>query len=388
MLIVYRNDNTICFDKKHYRVNRLRKLENNSISNFPPSHPARIDYEHINRHFAGTTFLSIMVEGDSSGALKEPAVLSQMSELETYLKSQKHVGGTLSLADFIKRMNKVMHADNPAYNRIPAEMTEQQGIDWVEQNGKWVKKKVTFKVPGRALIAQYLQLYEMSGKPDDFANLVDYEYRNGRINAFLDTESSNTLRELDRKTRAWIKTHFNSAKVELSGTSELFLAINDLVVKGQFYSILVSLVLVVLVTWLLFRSLKTGLLNVIPLLFAMIFNFGFMGWAGIHLNIVTMLTSSIAIGVGVDYAVHLIHRYKILRTSHGVEESVLQALQDAGVPILLNAITVGLGFAILAFSIFTGVENMGILISIAMLTSCFGAIAILPVLFLTFKKGA
>ena len=364
------------------------KLENNSISNFPPSHPARIDYEHINRHFAGTTFLSIMVEGDSSGALKEPAVLSQMSELETYLKSQKHVGGTLSLADFIKRMNKVMHADNPAYNRIPAEVTEQQGIDWVEQNGKWVEKKVTFKVPGRALIAQYLQLYEMSGKPDDFANLVDYEYRNGRINAFLDTESSNTLRELDRKTRAWIKTHFNSAKVELSGTSELFLAINDLVVKGQFYSILVSLVLVVLVTWLLFRSLKTGLLNVIPLLFAMIFNFGFMGWAGIHLNIVTMLTSSIAIGVGVDYAVHLIHRYKILRTSHGVEESVLQALQDAGVPILLNAITVGLGFAILAFSIFTGVENMGILISIAMLTSCFGAIAILPVLFLTFKKGA
>jgi len=364
------------------------KLENNSISNFPKSHPARIDYEHINRHFAGTTFLSVMVEGDSSGALKSPEVLNEMSKLEGFLKAQKHVGGTLSLADFIKRMNKVMHADSSKYSRIPPKISEQQGIDWVNQNGKWVNKKVTFKVPGRQLIAQYLQLYEMSGKPDDFANLVDYSYQNGRINAFLDTESSNTLRALDETTRQWIKDNFKSAKVELSGTSELFLAINDLVVEGQFYSILASLFLVILVTSLLFRSLATGLLNVIPLLFAMIFNFGFMGWAGIHLNIVTMLTSSIEIGVGVDYAVHLIHRYKILRKEYDVQQSVRQALEDVGVPILLNALTVGLGFAILSFSIFTGVENMGILISIAMLTSCFGAITILPVLFLMFKKGA
>jgi predicted RND superfamily exporter protein len=123
---------------------------------------------------------------------------------------------------------------------------------------------------------------------------------------------------------------------------------------------------------------------VIPLLFAMLFNFGFMGWSNIHLNIVTMLTSSIAIGVGVDYAVHFIHRYRLERKTMDVEKSVAAALHDAGVPIVLNAVTVGLGFAILTFSIFAGVEQMGLLIAIAMFTSCFGAIAILPVLFLFF----
>jgi len=358
------------------------KLENNTISNFPKDHPARVNFEHINKHFAGTTFLSVMVETDSSGGVKEPRVLKDMSHLETFLNKDKSVGGTLSLADYIKRMNKVLHADNPAFDCIPPDTSEEQGIDWVEQNGKWVQKKTTFKIPGRQLIAQYLQLYEMSGKPDDFANLVDYDYKTARVNAFLNTESSNVLRALDVKTRRYIKEHFKSARVELTGTSELFLAINDLVVKGQFYSIAASLILVSLVTWILFRSLVLGLLNAIPLFFAIIFNFGFMGWAGINLNIVTMLTSSIAIGVGVDYAVHFIHRYRLERKNDAREESIKKTLQDAGVPIVLNALTVGLGFAILALSIFSGVKHMGILIAIAMFTSCFGAIAILPVIFL------
>ena len=359
-------------------------LENNSISNFPKDHPARIDYEHINKHFAGTTFLTVMVEGDSTGAIKEPAVLRDMDNLKTFLKKQPHVGGALSLADYIKRMNKVMHADSAEYDRIPPEIVTQVGYEWVQEKGKWLEKAVKFKVPGRELIAQYLQLYEMSGKPDDFANLVDYSYKNARLNAFIDTESSNALRDLDNKTRGYLKKNFKSAAVELTGTSELFLAINDLVVKGQFYSILVSMLLVVLVTAVLFRRFGDGLLNVIPLLFAMLFNFGFMGWSNIHLNIVTMLTSSIAIGVGVDYAVHFIHRYRLERKTMDVEKSVAAALHDAGVPIVLNAVTVGLGFAILTFSIFAGVEQMGLLIAIAMFTSCFGAIAILPVLFLFF----
>ncbi len=363
-------------------------LENNTISNFPKDHPARIDYEHINAHFAGTTFLTVMVEGDSAGQIKEPRVLRDMDNLEKFLKKDPHVGGTLSLADYIRRMNKVLHADDPAYDCIPPDTVVEKGVDWVQENGRWVEKEVTFKVPGRQLIAQYLQLYEMSGKPDDLANLVDYQYKTARVNAFLNTESSNVLRNLDRRTREYIKKNFTSARVELTGTSELFLAINDLVVEGQFYSILASLVLVTLVTSLLFRSLVLGLLNAIPLFFAMIFNFGFMGWSGIHLNIVTMLTSSIAIGVGVDYAVHFIHRYRLERQQYDRVEGIKRTLQDAGVPILLNAMTVGLGFAILSFSIFAGVKHMGILIAIAMFTSCFGAIAILPVVFLLKKFRA
>ncbi len=360
-------------------------LENNTVSNFPKKHPARVDYEHINRHFAGTTFLTVMVEGDSANQVKEPVMLRGMDSLETYLKSLPHVGATLSLTDYIRRMNKVLHADDPAYDRIPADTVQEVGIDWLEENGRWVEKEVVFRVPGRELISQYLQLYEMSGKPEDLANLVNYDYRIARINAFIDTESSNVLREIDRKTRHYIRQHFPNLKMALTGTSELFLAINDLVVSGQFYSILVSLLLVSAVTSVLFRSVLIGLLNVIPLFFAMVFNFGFMGWSHINLNIVTMLTSSIAIGVGVDYAVHFIYRYRLELQTQDEAQGVRSALKDAGIPIVINALTVGLGFAVLTFSTFGGVQHMGLLIAIAMMTACFGAISILPVILLLTK---
>ncbi len=359
--------------------------ENNTIENFPQNHPARIAFEKVNQNFAGTTFLTALVETDSAGGIKEPAVLTEMDSLETFLKQLPHVGSTLSLVDFIKRMNKALHGDSAQYYRIPPDQVIIHSSEWVEQNGEWIEVPVTDTVPGRVLVAQYLQLYEMSAKPEDLANLVNYNYQIARINAFLNTESSGVLREVDQRARDYINTHIHHANVALTGTSELFLAINDLVVKGQFYSILASLVLVTLVTAVAFRSLRIGLLNAIPLFFAMWFNFGFMGWAGIPLNIVTMLTSSIAIGVGVDYAVHFIHRYQMDLKDFNYEESLRGTMVEAGIPIILNALTVGLGFAVMLFSVFMGVRHMALLISLAMFTTCFGAITILPILFLTLK---
>ena len=357
-------------------------LENNTIKNFPKGHPARVAYEEINKRFGGTTFLSVMFEGDSANYIKQSAVLGKMDKLETFLKSRDNVGSALSLADYVKRINKVLHAENPAYDVVPADTVEDTGVDYVLENGKWVEKEIKFKIPGEQVISQYLQLYEMSGKPDDLANLVDYDYQNARITAFINDESSETLTRLDSETRSYIKKYLKDNNVELTGTSELFLAINNLVVEGQFLSIIVSLILVSIVTSILFKSIKLGLYSTIPLFFAMIFNFGYMGWAGIDLNIVTMLTSSIAIGVGVDYAVHYVYRHRI-ELKHGNQETAVKnTLRIAGVPIIINAVTVGLGFLILIFSTFTGVRHMGLLIAIAMFTSSFGAIAILPVLFL------
>ncbi len=361
------------------------KLENNTINNFPKDHPARASYEHINKNFGGTTFLSIMVEGDSAGYIKSPRVMRSIDSLEQFLKKQKHVGSVMSIADFVKRINKVLHANNPAFNTIPGDTVVENGTEWVQKNGKWIEVEKQFKVPGKELISQYLQLYELSGKPDDLANLVDYNYKNARITAFIDDESSEILTKLDDSTKSFIRKNFKNIKFELTGTSELFLAINNLVVNGQFYSIILSLILVSLVTSVLFRSIKIGLLNTIPLFFAMIFNFGYMGWAGINLNIVTMLTSSIAIGVGVDYAVHYIHRFQFELNNADNKTAVKKSLVIAGEPIIINAVTVGLGFFILVFSTFLGVRHMGLLIAIAMFTSCFGAITILPTLFLLIK---
>jgi len=160
------------------------------------------------------------------------------------------------------------------------------------------------------------------------------------------------------------------------------LAVNDLLVRGQFKSILVSLFLVFLITALMFRSFIAGFYNVLPLFFAIFLNFAIMGWFGINVELMTMVISSIAIGVGVDYAIHFYHRFRMkFLESNNHEDATRKTMLEAGIAIFINAMTVAIGFSILIFSMFRGVRIMGLLITLTMIWSSFGALTILPTFF-------
>ncbi len=360
------------------------QLESSDISNFPKHHLLRQATEEVNRHFAGANYIDVVVEGDKPGYIKEPVVLKRMAMLEASIKTLPEVGVALSLADSIRRINQVLHNGNPAYYRIPNETETETSRYFDESQKKWVTQ--TFTVPGRELIDQYLQLYEMSGKPEDFANLVDYNYQNAKVTAFVRTSRRTALKEIDTWTRGFLHRHFDGIHADLTGVSELYLAVNDLVVSGQMKSIFLSLFLVFLLTAFMFRSATAGLFNVLPLFFAMLLNFAIMGWFGIYLNLMTMITSSIAIGVGVDYAIHFYHRYRMkILELRDYEQAVDRTMEEAGVAILINALTVAAGFAILLFSAFKGISLMGLLITLTMIWSSFGALTILPTLFMVLK---
>jgi predicted RND superfamily exporter protein len=171
--------------------------------------------------------------------------------------------------------------------------------------------------------------------------------------------------------------------------AELIRAVNDMVVRGQAWSILTSLLLVFLVTALIFRSPVLGLFSTLPLFFSLFLNFGTMGLTHMALNVMTMATSSVAVGVGIDYAIHFVHRYQLeRRRGASYEEAAHATLRSSGVAIAVNAATVALGFAALGLSAFKGVAHMGILISLTMVTSAFAALTILPVLFILLRPRA
>jgi len=362
------------------------KHEFSSVENFPKDHPLRVANDFVNQHFAGTTSFQIMFEGDSTGAMKNPRLLSGMLDLESYAKSLPHVGDAQSLADFVARINKVLHNNNGAYNRIPDSVEVVTGTDWVQQNGKWVQKEVQDTVSGRDLVAQYLQLYEMSGKPEDFANLVDYNYQNAKMNIFINTDRQSILRKIDADLEQKMQEDFPHTTAAITGMAKLIIVVDNLIVKGQVYSILVSLGLVWLLTSLMFRSAIIGIFSTIPLFFALFLNFAIMGWFHIPLNLETMVTSSIAIGIGVDYAIHFIHRYRMkIREGLSYTEAVPATMRESGVAIMINSLIVASGFAIIGFSQFVAISHMGILITLTMLTSAFGALTILPAFFMLTK---
>ncbi len=360
-----------------------------AIENFPQDHPVRVANDLVNQHFAGTTAFDIIIEGNAPGAIKDPTLLAQMDELKQLALKMNHVGSVQSLADFIKRINKVLHADDPRFYRVPPVKAKVAGTDWIEKNGEWVEVPKAYIVSGEELVAQYLQLFEMSGKPQDMANMVDYKYRNAKISIMINTDDQAALRTIDRELTRYIDDHINhnpGTTAAITGMAKLFLVVDDLIVRGQIWSILTSLGLIWVLTWIMFKSPVIGLLNTIPLFFALFLNFGFMGFSRINLNLETMTTSSIAIGVGVDYAIHFVHRYRLkLHEGLDYEAAVPATMREAGLAIFFNSITVAAGFSIIAMSQFVAIREMGMLITLTMLTAAFGALTILPGIFLTFK---
>jgi predicted RND superfamily exporter protein len=357
-----------------------------SIENFEDDHPVRIADELINEHFAGTNSFQIMVEGIADNQMKDPAILADLDGLKQVAMELENVGDVQSLADFVKRFNKVLHSDDETYNVIPAEQVIVDYIDYEQRNGDWIEVTKFDTVSGKDLIAQYLALYEMSGKPEDMASIVDYNYRNSLMTIFLNTDDMAELRTVNSRLENYIDDNFTNTATAVTGMARLIIVVDDLIVSGQMLSITVSLILVWLLTSLMFKSPIIGLFNTIPLFFAMLLNFTIMGLSGISVNMTTMMTSSIAIGVGVDYAIHFMYRYRSkFGENRDYGQAVLDTMQDSGVAIAFNSLVVAAGFAVIALSAFVSVAHLGTLIALTMITSAFGALTVMPLVFVNFK---
>ncbi|MGI5066728.1 efflux RND transporter permease subunit [Treponema putidum] len=157
--------------------------------------------------------------------------------------------------------------------------------------------------------------------------------------------------------------------------------LNKLVVESQLISVGVSLFIVFLILSIYYRSAIAGLFGIIPLTLSILINFGIMGGFGIKLNIGTAMVASFAIGIGVDYTIHLLAAYhKCFLKTKGSGQFLYLTFLGSGKAILFNAVSVGAGFAVLMLSKFNMLSELGFLIALIMLTSSLGSLTILPVL--------
>jgi predicted RND superfamily exporter protein len=160
----------------------------------------------------------------------------------------------------------------------------------------------------------------------------------------------------------------------------------EAVVEGQLLSLLSSIIVVAILIMLLFRSFNAGIISAVPLTFSIIVLFGLMGVFGIELNIVTALLSSIMIGVGVDYTIHFLWRYREERRA-GLDavSAVRKTLTTTGRGITFNALAVIIGFVALFFSTFLPVRFFGFLVVVSILACLIGALVLVPALVLVWK---
>ncbi len=309
----------------------------------------------INENFGGTSTLNLILESRNKDAFKDPEILTLVDEMQSEVESIDVVGSSFGLTDYLKRMNKVMHADDETYNTIPGSPD---------------------------LIAQYMLLYEMSGDPENLWQVTDFDYSKLNVTFQLKSDDSKSINQaLDR-----IETYqqnFSDRNVEMNfaGSGYKALVFTDLILKGQITSLLMSLVIVVVLLSFMFKSITAGLIGTVPILITAAISFGVMGLLGIPLSTTTALMSSISIGIGIDYAVHFIDRYREnMHLSKNMELSIQQTMHHSGRAIVFNAAVVIAGFLVLLFSVFPPNRELGFLVSLNMFTSFLGTVTVMVII--------
>jgi hypothetical protein len=336
-------------------------IETNAINFFKENDSVRQTIGRISTKFGGTIPIRTVIDAKEVDAVLEPETLRQMEALQRYLESFDRVGKTISIVDMIKDMNMAIHEGNPAYYRLPESKREAQ---------------------------QYLFLYSLASKPDEFKSLINYSNSMATVIARLKQvdEANEPLgtrgtRHILEEAQEYIDREFSPGlKVTLTGRAQNIVRTSDYIVKGLLKSILTATIFIFIISALVFRSAVAGLLSILTVSVALILNFGVMGWLGIPLDIATTLISSIAIGIGVDDSIHFIMRYKraIKEGGPDYDQATVVTMNSAGPPILNTSFALILGFSALCVASFKPVIYFGGLTALSMVTTTIGALFILP----------
>jgi len=336
------------------------RVDNNFLLYFKPSSEVRVQNDALNKAFAGTQNLQFLVTAPESDGIKDPAVLEGIAKLQTALEAQSLVGKTQSIVDSIKRMNQAMHDDKPQFYSIPQ---------------------------SHNLVAQYLLLYSLSGDPADFDSFVDNDYRRAVVTAYLKTNSAAYAKEVFQKVQPVIANDFPAGtQVQLGGGLPQVMVLNDDVVKDKARNMAQMALIVFLLASLALRSAVGGLFVLTPLVAVIAANFGIMGWLGIPIDISAVTTASMAIGIGADYEIYLLFRFREeLARSGDVLKATRESLLTSGKAVIFVALSVIGGYGVLQASGFAFYENLSTLVTTTMTISALFALFFLRALMMVFK---
>ncbi len=333
----------------------------------------------IMEKFGGIEVMNIVIDTKRKDGLKDPAVLGKIAALQDTLESLAIVGYTSSLADYVKRTNLVMNENDPAFNRLPGEVEIVTETVWVGEGDAEVAVERQVEVSGRDLISQYMLLYESAGG-DDLEKLADFDYSKANVIALIREDYTPELKRVMETAQAFTEANFGSdVEVTYAGCSTLCVVADTLIIPGQMRSLGMALLVVLGLLILSFRSVRYGVIALLPILLTVAVVFLLLGVFGLRLDSVKALIASIVLGIGVDYSVHFLSRYRSLRAEGlGHQEAVRQTMVTSGRAIVYNSLAVAIGFSVLLLSSFWPVIHMGWLVSANMFLSAILALVLLP----------
>ena len=325
-------------------------IEVNMKNFFKEDNSIRQSLDFMDNEMTGSMDLQLLVNAD----LKSPEVLNRISSIQTFMDANPSVTLSISIADIIKQMHRMVNDNDPAFETIP---------------------------DTRAKINNLFTLYSMSGDPDDFSSLVDYDYKKGLASSMMRSISTSEAVILVDEIETFLaQDEYKDLNITITGMLIIFRDLVSLIIQSSFISIFASILIIALIAGYFFKHWLWGLLAVIPLTSAVVLNFGLMGIFGVDLNHVTALLSAIIIGVGVDFAIHYISQFRTHLRRDGITPTLShETMQDVGFPVILDAAS-NMAFGALLFSEFIPMIHMGGLMIFAMVSTSVGTLTLLAVI--------
>lgn len=328
----------------------------NLSSFFKPETEIRDSMDFMDEEMAGTMDLRIRIEGD----MRDPQLLKKIDSLQTFIEKNETISLTNSISDVVKEMHCTFMNDSIKYKTIPN-----------------TKSKIN----------NLFTMYDLSGNAEDLSFLVNQNNSAGLVSSLSSTMSTDQVFSFIENISQYISLKFS--KFHTMNVTGIIVVIRDLVIliiQSSFISIALSLIFVIVISSIFFNGILWGILASIPLTGSIILNFGLMGYLNIPLNHITAILSSIIIGVGIDFAIHFIAKYRNLQKENIKDNLTQETFKEAGYPILLDAVS-NMGFGALLFSSFLPVQFIGGLMIIAMFSTSFGTLIILTTLVQLFQNN-
>jgi predicted RND superfamily exporter protein len=318
---------------------------------FKKDNPTRLAENIMIEKFGGTKPIFVHFKAN----MQSPKVLKTMIQTSEHMEKSPDVYTSMSIAKLIAEINLNITNTREIPNKI----------EQIEQ--------LWFLLEGNEVLNRF----------------VNEDLTEGIIISKFKSPDNESKKEFANYMREFIANNSSEdCKIEITGMPFVDITMDQSLINSQIGSILIAILFVIILVGIILRSWISGLYASIPIIATIILLFGFMGLSGISLNIATVLVASVALGIGIDYSIHIIsHFNESYKKSQDLYGSIQESILISGNAIIINVISVSAGFLILVFSEMVPLQYFGLLIALSMISSCLGALTLLPSILILMNRN-
>ena len=343
------------------------EIDSNMLEIIEDDKPIKIAYELVDQSLGGSSSLEVLIETGQGDGLQDPKILGAMEQFQDWVESAYpvRVKSTRSLVDIVKYSSQVLNENRPEMYIIP--QTRNQ-------------------------LAQTLFLFDSSSL-EDRLQMASEDYATGRISIRMLNGGSKEIvvvvqainQKLD-EIFSPLRVEFPNLQVSSTGSAALMMAMVEHISWSQVKSFAIAIVVISAILLVVFGSLKVGLLAMLPNIFPIVVTFGVMGFAGILLDLDTLIVAPIVIGIAVDDTIHFLTHYKEEYLRHGdISIALTKATEEAGQAIIFTSLILATGFLYMMRFSHLGLAHFGFLAAIAILMALIADLFLLPAILTAFK---